>query len=312
MAQSAGDPVVRVTKDRDTLWNIATDLGGRYPGATRSQIMVALLRANPEAFVQGNLHRLRVGRPLTLPSASSVTAEPVVGAAQLVQQHLVAMTTSQAPIGLPVRVSDASAAATPVEAADRGASSPVPATGASIGGAASASTSASAADVSPVAVEPASGLGRWLPWGLGLLALAGGWLLWQQRGRPTAPDEVRAALREEARSPRGPTSALLRQQVISNAAAEMARAVEEARSAHVMVTPTAGAAAALLPPTARRHLLDPEETDLQVDIVRAWIEVERWDDARELLTAMEAQPLTDARRSTLDDLRSRLPSTRAA
>lgn len=57
-------------KPNDTLGLIVAK---QYPGyKNRAAIMQALLKANPDAFIGGNLNRLIVGKSLTLPEASSI------------------------------------------------------------------------------------------------------------------------------------------------------------------------------------------------------------------------------------------------
>lgn len=81
---------VRTTVEQDTLWDIA---GQAAPaaGVSRQQFMVAVLRRNPDAFVKGNIHRLRRGVPLVLPSAAELRAEDPARAIALVDDHLKAM-----------------------------------------------------------------------------------------------------------------------------------------------------------------------------------------------------------------------------
>ena len=56
----------------DTMHRIAT--AHAQPGSTLDQMLVALLRANPQAFDDGNINRLRSGAVLTLPGADAVRA----------------------------------------------------------------------------------------------------------------------------------------------------------------------------------------------------------------------------------------------
>ncbi len=55
-----------------TLWHLARAY--TPPGATVSQTATALYRNNPDAFINGNINRLRVGRTLVLPPAAEVFA----------------------------------------------------------------------------------------------------------------------------------------------------------------------------------------------------------------------------------------------
>lgn len=89
VAGAASASAQRLTVQRDTLWNIAATLvPGREP--SRPQVMVAILRANPDAFVLGNMHRLRRGVSLVIPSLEAMQAEPVFKSAALVDAHLAA------------------------------------------------------------------------------------------------------------------------------------------------------------------------------------------------------------------------------
>ncbi len=57
------------TKPNDTLWSIAG--GMRVEGATVEQVLMALYRYNPNAFIGNNVNRLKVGQVLRLPGADS-------------------------------------------------------------------------------------------------------------------------------------------------------------------------------------------------------------------------------------------------
>ncbi len=107
---------VRTTVEQDTLWDIA---GQAAPaaGVSRQQFMVAVLRRNPDAFVKGNIHRLRRGVPLVLPSAAELRAEDPARAIALVDEHLKAMRAGKVLEPLPplsgVAVAPAPAPVTP-------------------------------------------------------------------------------------------------------------------------------------------------------------------------------------------------------
>jgi FimV-like protein len=104
---AASAAALPVTVDHDNLWNLAARVAP-VRGATRQQVMVALLRLNPQAFVQGNMHRLRRGMPLTVPSAQEIAAEDPARAEQLVQAHLLALDKG-APVPVLPRLAVASA-----------------------------------------------------------------------------------------------------------------------------------------------------------------------------------------------------------
>lgn len=62
------------TQDGDTLWAIASKLETGSMDVNVFQIMVALLRENPEAFINNNINRLRSGQVLRLQDLGSIAA----------------------------------------------------------------------------------------------------------------------------------------------------------------------------------------------------------------------------------------------
>ncbi len=68
----------------DTLSGIAS---GRYPGVSRERALVAIYRANPQAFA-GNMNELRAGAQLTLPAEADVAAvAPGAAISEVSQQY---------------------------------------------------------------------------------------------------------------------------------------------------------------------------------------------------------------------------------
>lgn len=61
------------TKRGDTLWGFSRALKAGL-GASEYQIMLSLLRENPNVFVANNIHRMRVGKILKVPSPEAVQA----------------------------------------------------------------------------------------------------------------------------------------------------------------------------------------------------------------------------------------------
>jgi pilus assembly protein FimV len=55
----------------------------RAAGVSLDQMLVALLRANPEAFAAGNVHRLKAGAVLEVPNAEQAQSVPVAQARQI-------------------------------------------------------------------------------------------------------------------------------------------------------------------------------------------------------------------------------------
>lgn len=71
--QVAGEPVEYTVAPGDTLYGIAER---HLPDATvsLSQVMLAILRANPDAFVQGNVNNLMTGAVLRIPTGDALVA----------------------------------------------------------------------------------------------------------------------------------------------------------------------------------------------------------------------------------------------
>ncbi|WP_372012940.1 FimV/HubP family polar landmark protein [Pseudoxanthomonas sp. 10H] len=82
-AAAPGDVVARVERGQ-TLSQIAAgmDRGGR----SLDEAMIALLRANPGAFIDGNIHRVRSGAVLRMPDADAYDATAASAAAQVREQ----------------------------------------------------------------------------------------------------------------------------------------------------------------------------------------------------------------------------------
>lgn len=150
-AQPAAEPIVgetarlfRTTVAQDNLWDIAGKVA-RQAGVGRQQVMVAVLRRNPDAFVKGNIHRLRQGVPLVLPSLGELKAEDRAASVALVEAHLAALKSGAALPALPAAGAPVAAVVTPPPVA---ASAPAPAP-------ASAPASMPAAPAAPAVQAPA-------------------------------------------------------------------------------------------------------------------------------------------------------------
>lgn len=118
-AQPAAEPIVgetarlfRTTVAQDNLWDIAGKVA-RQAGVGRQQVMVAVLRRNPDAFVKGNIHRLRQGVPLVLPSLGELKAEDRAASVALVEAHLAALKSGAALPVLPAAGAPVAAVVTP-------------------------------------------------------------------------------------------------------------------------------------------------------------------------------------------------------
>ncbi|MCW8889735.1 MAG: LysM peptidoglycan-binding domain-containing protein, partial [Sedimenticola sp.] len=69
-AGGAGPSEYGPTQKNDTLWGIAKQV--RTEGASMQQMMIALQRANPQAFINQNINNLKVGQVLRIPKADEV------------------------------------------------------------------------------------------------------------------------------------------------------------------------------------------------------------------------------------------------
>lgn len=70
-APAASTPAQHTTTSRDTLWEIAAK---NRNGASVQQTMLAIQALNPDAFLDGNINRLKTGQVLRLPDATQSTA----------------------------------------------------------------------------------------------------------------------------------------------------------------------------------------------------------------------------------------------
>ena len=69
-----GDLDYGITKANDNLWNIAEKLRQGDESISVYQVMMALLQSNPDAFVDNNVHRLKVGHVLRIEDSSALTS----------------------------------------------------------------------------------------------------------------------------------------------------------------------------------------------------------------------------------------------
>ena len=72
-ANKSGKPEQYTTSARDTLWEIAAK---NRNGASIQQTMLAIQALNPDAFIDGNINRLKTGKVLRLPDVVQSTALP--------------------------------------------------------------------------------------------------------------------------------------------------------------------------------------------------------------------------------------------
>lgn len=98
-AAQAGDQLT-VARGQ-TLSAIARDIGG---GSSLDQTMIALLRANPEAFIGGNINRLKQGAVLRIPASEEVAGLGQAEAAALVRNQIDEWRQARRPIPQPAAI----------------------------------------------------------------------------------------------------------------------------------------------------------------------------------------------------------------
>jgi FimV-like protein len=307
-AASAGAGL-RTTVEQDNLWDIAGQLAP-VAGVTRQQFMVAVLRRNPDAFVKGNIHRLRKGIPLVLPSQDDVRSEDRAASVTLVADHLKAMKAGTVLAPLTPRAAAAAPVPAPAASAPPVALPPVPASAPTPEPvkpepvkppppAASAEVvvpvppepapSAPDASASTVSIAPSSPVSltvggadsatRFLPWLLVLGGVAGGVILWRRRRAGFQPDAASAEFSPSLSAARTSSPRVFD---ISNAAAEMARSVETSQVVTQLVRTDA-------PPEtdgAAPAMDLAVQAGFKLDIARASLEIGRPEEARALLQAV--------------------------
>jgi FimV-like protein len=319
-------PATRLTVRNDSVWTLAgTLLPGR--AVSRAQVMVALLRANPEAFVGGNLHRLRENALLTIPSLAAMQAEPANAAAALIDAHLVALTGNR-PVGpLPTLGAVPAAPTAPaVPPAPAPAQTPAPAPVApppvapvasapavtppalpasavvapTAPSAESASTptpapepaAASAADAASLprpAVSGDPGPARWFPYAMLVVLVGAAAVLWLRRRPSKRPaDALPSTFIDEQGVTRRRRPKVLD---VSQAAADMARTVETLQPAAALVSSDASAAPVASAAAVSADLR--QQAALKLDLARACMEVGRNHAARALLLAVGVEGALD-------------------
>ena len=106
-----GDTLAPVRRGQ-SLSQIAAPLA-REQGYTLDQAMVALLRANPEAFINGNLNLLKQGAVLRVPESAEAQTILESEAAALVRSQIAEWRSARAPIPQPAAVVEPAATSTP-------------------------------------------------------------------------------------------------------------------------------------------------------------------------------------------------------
>ncbi|MBK6851534.1 MAG: hypothetical protein IPG93_07970 [Burkholderiales bacterium] len=135
LTQPAGDGSTPgasyTTVANDSVWRLAGLALGSTRG-DRTQAMVAILRLNPDAFMLGNLHRLKRGVTVTLPTPEAILAEDARQASILLESHLQALAvpgvlaSPPAPLGRDTAAAGASKPVAKAAPAPTPAPTPVP------------------------------------------------------------------------------------------------------------------------------------------------------------------------------------------
>ncbi len=92
-------PVTHEVRPGDSLFKIARQV--LRPGVNIWQMVLAIYRANPDAFVGGNINHLPVGRVLTIPTPEAATAVDALQAGREVQALSSARPIAPAPSAAP-------------------------------------------------------------------------------------------------------------------------------------------------------------------------------------------------------------------
>ncbi|MGJ7904835.1 FimV/HubP family polar landmark protein, partial [Lysobacter sp. 1R34A] len=107
-----------ITVERgQTLSAIAASVAGEN---TLNQTMIALLRANPEAFIGGNINRLRQGAVLRLPPGNQLDAIDPREASELVRVQVQQWRQARQPVPQPISLESDAVAKAPVAPAAQG------------------------------------------------------------------------------------------------------------------------------------------------------------------------------------------------
>jgi FimV-like protein len=326
-----------LTVHQDNLWNLAGRIG-YAGGSSRQQVMVAILRRNPDAFVQGNMHRLRSGFELQLPSVQEIAAESPARSEALVSSQLQALESGAATPRLPERsvpagpgvganadptaaVRDtpsatsappAPAASAPNESAPQKAppleAAPATAPDTRSSTAASGTASPTAAQAPSPSREPTpapaegggSGLNQWLPIALLVLLGGGAWWAWSKRQRRAQFEDAVISSFFDENGVRRPSRPKLVD--VSQAAMEMARTVETLAAAGELVR-SGQSVSGTLPSTDDPH----HQAAIKLEIARASLEVNRVDAARSMLQSVQREGNTSQQLAAGDLLARLMP-----
>ncbi|HEY5782481.1 MAG TPA: FimV/HubP family polar landmark protein, partial [Lysobacter sp.] len=108
LAAAAPEGELRV-RSGDTLSEIASQVD--TPAFTLDQTMIALLRANPDAFIGGNINRLRQGAVLRVPTGNELSSVEAAQASRLISSQMQQWQAARRPMPQPASATANSATA---------------------------------------------------------------------------------------------------------------------------------------------------------------------------------------------------------
>lgn len=110
------DGSTRVVRPGETLAGIATEVAN---GQSIDQTILALLRANPEAFIAGNMHRMKSGAVLRIPEATAIAQYNADEAALVMREQTAQWRGNRRALPQPPMVAGTPTASTPAADAER-------------------------------------------------------------------------------------------------------------------------------------------------------------------------------------------------
>ena len=114
-ASAAAGEVLATVRRGQTLSGIAAGMDRQ--GHSLDQAMLALLNANPEAFIGGNIHRVRSGAVLRMPATADFSQADAATAAALVREQTAQWRQASRPVQQPADAGTAAATAAPTATA---------------------------------------------------------------------------------------------------------------------------------------------------------------------------------------------------
>lgn len=220
-------------KAGDTLGRIASGITSE--GYTLDQTMVALLRANPDAFIDGNLNLIRTGAVLRMPQGVELSQYTAAEAAAVVREHIGQWREARRPPPQPAALAET--AATNGESAGR--------SGAAARSAVTSTAVAAARADGRLEITPPSGAGQRAGTRSGIDAGGEGDMLRQELQQANETLAARSAEVDELKARVADLEKLQQQQqqLISMKDSELAAAQQRLAESNARPAPTLAAAA---------------------------------------------------------------------